>query len=1695
MNQNSLLTAVFALACFTRLSAAVWLEAELPDPTPKPAYTGWAGAEKLSGGKVLALNFAKKDVAASIPNDGITLTYPFRTSEAGPKVFWNRVVFEGIRAPFSWRVNGGEWQSNSQETHPISHVQELAFWNPVGWTHMGQLTLPAGEHRLEIRIDRQTDDKGNPVDVRYISDALLIAAPGVEPHFQFKPGAPFPGQSQGTPLFTLNDAGAPREELRLTGDWEVAPWEETGPLTNAQRVAGAETLPDLASLNWYRAPVPGDLNASLPDLRFVHRKIMRTKLAIPDSFAGGSFRLTFEKANLILTLFIDGQKVDDFDIVQGQWQVDVTPHLTPGRTHELALVVKDTYYAMELENDSGHMQRYYPESLFHGNQGVTNRFDFPAANGHGETGLLDIVRLEATRGPVTVDDVFIKPFPVTRGEIHIETQIRNHSRSVARTRITHQIRSWPEGKTLLTLGGHEADTEPGGLTELTNVTPSAPLDFWWPTNPALYELVTEISQNGKVIDRAVTRFGNREWELRGNKFYLNGVQHHLRTDLTHYTGSGTRDDAVAAVADWRKMGINNFRQRFQDSWFGMTERESLDFFDEMGVTVRLNTGTFDGQIASYRLVEGDRENRRARRDLFDRWRAQILNGARARKNHPSVMIWELDNELVYINARNFGLLDQVEPEFRRTSQELMAYDPTRATVIGGGAALRDESLPTYGIHYFEVPDRHYPGEAYTAEKSLARENSGNEGRVWPVDFDKKPVFFSETAFLPGRNPDEFAAVGGEITFLGKRQARAAAGKIASWLAEGYRWKGFGAVHFWFDKAFTDGSYTTAWQPVAVLRRQWGDTFGPGESVTRDLRVYNDLPDERPITAAWALIIDGTPVLGEEKTFSVAPGTFEPWTVTFTTPDIPARTPALFSLTASRAGEEVFRHDIAVELVPESRATPAPVNGPLLVWDPDGSATARLRATGYTIDGSVSSLNEIPESFGLLIVGRNALGAADSTSPKWLALTARGNRILFLEQQHPLHFQATPADHEPSGFDGTIAFSQNLEHPVFDGITQSDLDFWGKDEVVYRNALRKPTRGATSLVQVDEALAYSALLQVNLDEGLQLISQLAIAEKLGESVTARRLFDNLVRFAATYKRTERPVTVSVSDPTLAATLNRIGVQSPSTPGPLAALRSTPGGIHIIEGSPENLRALAGESALLKQIWNAGGWLFIQNVTPDSLDAFNRIVGVNHVIRPFRQERVRFPAVRDPVSSGLTQRDVVMSSGRRIQTFNRDEWPTDDAFDYILDLEDVAPFAEFPPPAHWNDPGTTGPGSDTWPLNMVNGFGADTHWRMVFSIHLANGDPTHWTMTLPRQEPISEIRIQPNRIYHLINEYTVTFDGDPATRRVFPVDPGEEMQVLAFDEPVPATAIHLEITGWVESGRADVIGIDNLEILAARPAGFGERVRPVLNIGGLIRYPRGEGGVLLSQYRMREQESNPENVEKKKNVLAVLLKNLGASLGGGESAIAGYNLRYAPVSLEDFANLYLSSAQGWPVGNADLAGLPKGENSFAGVRYAIRDFSTSPLESAVTLKHPRFKSNADADTVKGIPLGYAADTLFFLHTFLEQREWQPRRNRDDEPPAVFQYTVRYADGSSVDVPVIIGRGVANWLQAEPKSLPDAGLAWTGDAGDPTRKAAVYQLQWNNPHPEKVIQSVSLSYGPDGNRWGAPVLLGLTAGRVQK
>ena len=136
------------------------------------------------------------------------------------------------------------------------------------------------------------------------------------------------------------------------------------------------------------------------------------------------------------------------------------------------------------------------------------------------------------------------------------------------------------------------------------------------------------------------------------------------------------------------------------------------------------------------------------------------------------------------------------------------------------------------------------------------------------------------------------------------------------------------------------------------------------------------------------------------------------------------------------------------------------------------------------------------------------------------------------------------------------------------------------------------------------------------------------------------------------------------------------------------------------------------------------------------------------------------------------------------------------------------------------------------------------------------------------------------------------------------------------------------------------------------------------------------------------------------------------------------------------------------------------------------------------------------MKGLKASCKADVLFFLHTFNRVKEWHASK-AGDVAPIVFKYVVHYADGQSVEVPVHYGEGVDHWISHSPTGLKSATLAWSAPfPGDKSSdEAVVFQMQWNNPHPDTEIQTIDLLYGPEGSKYGEPALLGISTGMEAK
>ncbi len=126
-----------------------------------------------------------------------------------------------------------------------------------------------------------------------------------------------------------------------------------------------------------------------------------------------------------------------------------------------------------------------------------------------------------------------------------------------------------------------------------------------------------------------------------------------------------------------------------------------------------------------------------------------------------------------------------------------------------------------------------------------------------------------------------------------------------------------------------------------------------------------------------------------------------------------------------------------------------------------------------------------------------------------------------------------------------------------------------------------------------------------------------------------------------------------------------------------------------------------------------------------------------------------------------------------------------------------------------------------------------------------------------------------------------------------------------------------------------------------------------------------------------------------------------------------------------------------------------------------------------------------------MGRKADALFFL----QAARLDSRRSADEikqgKKYEMADYVVTYADGSVVKIPIYAEINVDDYKQAATTALPGAQIAWTKPYAGTPYFAVAYSQQWNNPFPDKVIETVSLVYGPD--RRGVPALLAVTAAKA--
>ena len=244
--------------------------------------------------------------------------------------------------------------------------------------------------------------------------------------------------------------------------------------------------------------------------------------------------------------------------------------------------------------------------------------------------------------------------------------------------------------------------------------------------------------------------------------------------------------------------------------------------------------------------------------------------------------------------------------------------------------------------------------------------------------------------------------------------------------------------------------------------------------------------------------------------------------------------------------------------------------------------------------------------------------------------------------------------------------------------------------------------------------------------------------------------NALDYSAGYKL-EFLQTAAAVEPALAKVLDSINLQYAAGGRPADGARPGPDRRHLGHArQPQDARRERRPKC--KAYHDAGGWLVLHGLTPDGLADFNRLVGFDHLIRPFRRERVTIAVPRSRLLAGVSLGDVALYSSERIFPWQEGNFVASDTFSFVVDLDDVAPFGT------WD--------SDAW-YNFVNGMVSADGWKYIQN-HPAKDNT--YLLTLPKPQELAAWTWDGNVMYNPTRRVELVFDGDEAGKLSFDVPAG-------------------------------------------------------------------------------------------------------------------------------------------------------------------------------------------------------------------------------------------------------------------------------------------------------------------------------------
>jgi len=270
---------------------------------------------------------------------------------------------------------------------------------------------------------------------------------------------------------------------------------------------------------------------------------------------------------------------------------------------------------------------------------------------------------------------------------HVEVSVANLSagQETARVRVTVL---GPHGQVVAVSQSTSAAIAPGATAVLPVDVAIRGATLWSPHAPSLYTAVAEVLAAGAVADRVATTFGIRSLEWSGTDgFLLNGKPVKMVGGCVHDTHGpfgavGLDRTEERRVEILKAAGFNAIRTAHNPPTPAL-----LDACDRLGMLV----------MDEFTDVWDTGKNPQDYSVYFPQWWPQDLTSMILRdRNHPSVVIWSLGNEIVEDSS--------YAQRGAQMAALLRSLDRTRPVTLGGGSTF-GASDPSW--QYVDIGDVHY----------------------------------------------------------------------------------------------------------------------------------------------------------------------------------------------------------------------------------------------------------------------------------------------------------------------------------------------------------------------------------------------------------------------------------------------------------------------------------------------------------------------------------------------------------------------------------------------------------------------------------------------------------------------------------------------------------------------------------------------------------------------------------------------------------------------------------------------------------------------------------------------------------------------------------------------------------------------------------------------------------------------------